>query len=204
MKIKKFYYLFCLFFISVSFSACYNGKLCWVDNSVTQTSNIDVQFLNVTSKAFVYGKDSENRISKYGAIGEISEINIKISGATTLDNLKNSTTAVDENGVIVKNVDDASYFTDWVKIKIRLPKGYAKINTLNGRGSVDIDKAKYVEDGYYKFNLEWVRLNKNKTGAILATDEMENDKYLFFEFLDSVDNVLSHYFLHIVYDVTIS
>ena len=118
--------------------------------------------------------------------------------------MKQTTTGVDENGQATNNESKVAYFTDWVKIKIRLPKGYAKYNILDGKGNVKIDKAKQVEDDYFKFNFEWVRLDKGKENATLAVDEGETDKYLFYEFCDKDNKVLAQYFVHIAYNLKIS
>lgn len=184
-------------------TACYNGALCWVDNSVTQTNNIDVDVLKSTKKAFTYGVDSDKRIAKYGELGELTQINVKISGETSLEQLKKTTTGIDEKGNPTNDADKVDYFTDWVKVKIRLPKGYAKYNVLDGKGCIKIDKAKQVEDDYFKINLEWVKLNKDKSAPTLVVDEGEKDRYLFYEFCDKNDKVLSHYFVRITYDVKI-
>ena len=202
-QIKGLFCIMVIMLIAVITASCFNGVLCWADNSVTQTNNIDVKVNQNSKKAFTYGVDSEERIAKYGEFGELTQINIKISGETSLDSLKSTTTAVDENGEIVSNNNDASYFTDFIKIKIRLPKGYSKVNILDGKGAVEIDKAKQVEDGYFKMNVEWVRLDKNKTSANLVLDANEEDRYLFFEFIDKNDNSLAQYFVRLVFDVEI-
>ena len=202
-QIKNLCVAFCLLCVVFFATSCYNGSLCWADNSVTQTNNIDVKVEDSSKKAFTYGADSDKRIAKYGELGELTQINIKISGETSLDKLKQTTTGVDESGQAASDESKISYFTDWVKIKIRLPKGYAKYNILDGKGNVKIDKAKQVEDDYFKFNFEWVRLDKDKTSANLVVDDGETDKYLFYEFCDKDDKVLEHYFVRIVYDVKI-
>ncbi|MBQ8749222.1 MAG: hypothetical protein IJZ29_01965 [Clostridia bacterium] len=202
-QIKGLFCIMVIMLIAVITASCFNGVLCWADNSVTQTNNIDVKVNQNSKKAFTYGVDSEERIAKFGEFGELTQINIKISGETSLDSLKSTTTAVDENGEIVSSDSDASYFTDFIKIKIRLPKGYVKVNMLDGKGAVEIDKAKQVEDEYFKMNVEWVRLDKNKTSANLVVDENEEDRYLFFEFIDKNDNSLAQYFVRLVFDVEI-
>ena len=202
-QIKSLSCIILVLFIVVACVSCYNGQLCWADNSVTQTNNIDVCVLDNTRKAFTYGVDSETRIAKYGEFGELTQINIKISGETSLDKLKSTTTAVDSKGIATSSESETSYYTDWIKIKIRLPKGYAKVNTLDGKGNVEIDKPKQVEDDYFKMNVEWIKLNKAKTNANLVVDENEEDRYLFFEFSDKDNNSLAQYFVRITYDVTI-
>ena len=97
-----------------------------------------------------------------------------------------------------------SYYTDYFKIKIRLPKDYAKVNTLDGKGNVLIDKGENVEDGYYKQNIEWVKLDKNKTKASLAFDDGEQDKYYYFEFLDINNKTLAEYFIRVQIEVMIN
>ena len=203
-KICSVFYLSFLFLVLINLGGCFNGKLCFADNSVTQTTNIDVKYKGCEQKAFVYGVDSNARIVKYGELGEITMIKILVSGSTSLNDLKNSTTGIDVNGMPTNNTNSASYFTDWFKIKIRLPKNYMKVNVLDGKGPVLIDKAKQVEDDYFKINLEWVRLNSEKSTANLVVDDGESDRFLFFEFLDKNDVVLSHYFVHIEYNVVIA
>ena len=204
MSMKKICSIFCmLILMSITLVGCYNGKLCFADNSVTQTTNIDVKYKGNEQKVFIYGVDSNARIVKYGELGEVTMIKVSVWGKTTLNDLKNSTTGIDESGIPTNDVSKASYFTDWFKIKIRLPKNYEKVNILDGKGPVLIDRPKQVEDDYFIANLEWVRLNKDKTVANLVTDEGEDDRFLFYEFLDKNNNVLTHYFVHIEYSVVI-
>lgn len=203
---KKYIKILCfllLGLVSVSFFGCYNGTLCYADNSVTQTNNIDVKVEKTTTKAFTFGTDSDARIAKYGELGELTQINLVVSGKTDLNSLKLTCTGIDVSGKPTNNESETVYFNDNVKIKIRLPRDYAKINRLDGKGVVDIDKPKEVEDEYLKFNLPWVILNKEKTQASFNTDENENDKYLFFEFLDSNNKVLAQYFVRVQYEVEI-
>ena len=91
-KIFKYISLIFVFLFLFTLNGCYNGKLCYADNSVTQTNNIDVCVLKSEQKAFAYGIDSDNRIAKYGELGSLTQINVKISGKTSLNKLKTSIT----------------------------------------------------------------------------------------------------------------
>jgi len=69
--------------VSTILTSCFNGTLAFADNSVTQTNNIDVSVGDESKKAFTYGIDSDSRITKYGEVGEITQINVKVTGETT-------------------------------------------------------------------------------------------------------------------------
>ena len=102
----------------VTLPSCYNGKWAYADNSVTETNNIDVKVDKETKKAFALGVDSENRIARYGRLGELIQINVTIAGSTSLNDLKTTTTKIDNDGKPTNSNENISYFSDYIKIKI--------------------------------------------------------------------------------------
>ena len=186
---------------------CLNGVLVWADNSVTQTPGIDVKVLENTKKQFVLGVDENELVSLYSEFGTLTTFNIEISGSTTLESLKKSTTGMvtDQNGIgqISKNQSESDYYADWFKIKIYLPKNAKYVNFLDNRGDILIDKPTMVEDTYLKNNMEYIKLNKAKTEVSLVSNTKNQEAYYFISFSDENKNVLERYFIHISYKIEI-
>ena len=202
---------FCCISLIVAFIfniGCQNGVLVWADNSVTQTSGIDVKVLDNTKKQFILGEDDDDLVALYSKFGELTSLNIEISGNVTLDTLKKSTTGMvtGENGVgqVSKNQAESDYYADLFKIKIYLPKNAEYVNFLDKRGDILIDKPTMVEDTYLKQNFEFIELNKAKTEPNLVVNSSNGEAYYFIEFKDNNKLVLERYFIHITYKVNIN
>jgi hypothetical protein len=205
-KIKNIFALF-LFAELIFVCGCLNGELIWADNSVTQTSGIDVKVLDISRKQFVLGVDDESLVSQFSKFGELVTFNIEISGEIPFDLLKESTTGMITNaqGIpeVSKNQNESDYYADLFKVKIYLPKNAVYVNYLDSRGDILIDKAKMTEDTYLKKNFEFVKLNKAKTEAHLVSNANNGDAYYFIGFSGQNKEPLERYFLHITYKVNI-
>lgn len=171
---KKLLYIsicICLCACTIFYTGCINGKLVWADNSVTQTNGIDVVVKELNKKQFILGKDDDELVSKFSSFGELVQLNIEIKGETKLNELKYSTTGMkyDQNHIAYASKDqkECDYFTDWIKIKVYMPKDAVFVSFGEEQEDIFIDKPKMTEDTYFKKNLEWVKVDKLKTKAEL-------------------------------------
>ena len=188
---------------------CFGGKLAWADATYTKMGGISAKVVDGDSKkAFILGTDSEERIAKFGELGEIAQITVLVEGDVTNEALKENTTAMTgEVGAshVTSSGETPSYYTDWIKLKIKLPNDDAvKIDKMDGRGPTPIDKAQSIEDGYYYEKVEYI-IGDSKQNNFKVTSDIEDgeDNYLYYGFCDENNNVISEYFVHITYDVNI-
>ena len=202
-------FTFSIFFIisPIVFVGCINGALLWADNSVTQTSGIDVSVKENSKKQFILGSDTDELVAMYSQYGELTTLNVKVSGNVTKDKLKDSTTGmyIDEKGnpQVCKNQNESEYFTDWIKIKVYMPKDAYYVCFDDNKEDIEIDKPTMTEDTYLKKNFEWIKVNKEKTTFQLVTNQSSNEYYGYVAFKDKDKNVLEQYFIHIIYDIEI-
>lgn len=199
----------CLVVCVVICGGCFGGKLAWVDATYTKMGGVSAKVVEADSKkAFILGKDNDKRIERFGELGELPQITVLVKGNVTKGGLKENTTpmtgAVNSSHVTSGN-EKPDYYTDWIKLKIKLPNDKAvKINKLDGKGCLPIDKAQSIEDGYYYEKLEYVRGDSNKENYKVVSDlEAGDDNYLYYGFCDENNNTISEYFVHITYEFDI-
>lgn len=194
-------------FLVLMCSSCLNGELIWADNSVTRTSNIDVIVKENTEKQFVLGVDEQQLVEKYSQFGSLTMLNVLVKGQTSIDTLKESLTGIcyNENNmpIVCTNNDEIDYYTDWIKVKIYMPKNAYYVNFDDGQNLTKIEKATMVEDTYVKKNFEWIKADKLKTNFYINTNSLSDNAYYLIEFYDQDKNVISRYFLNIEFNVTI-
>ncbi len=205
---KKIGLAMALILVGVMLSGCFGGRTAWVDTSVTKVTGITVNAdKEVKTKAFVQGTDSEVRVQKFGELGSISLINVKIMGTVVKSSANNVVTpiTVDGESSHVTMVDESvTYYTDYIKLKIKLPENATKIDTLDGDGAVAIDMTESVEDGYYETKLEWLKVDVSKENYTIAGDATTKDEYYYFGFKDDDGDLVKDYFVCILYEVTFS
>ena len=209
---KKFTYSFVACFAVMAIilcGGCFGGKLAWADATYTKVGGISAKVVDGDSKkAFILGADDEARIAKFGELGEISQINILVSGDVSIDELQENTTAMSgERGEshVASGNETVDYYTDWIKVKVKLPGDSAvKIDKMDGNGPTLIDKAASIEDGYYYEKVEYIIGSQDQTKFDVASDLSDGeDNYLYYGFCDENNNVLAEYFIHIQYDIDI-
>ena len=81
MKKKLLVAVMSLTFVIIALCGCFGGAVIWADNSVTKVGGVSVSAeKNVTKKAFIEGVDSDIRIQKYGELGSLNTLTVKIEG----------------------------------------------------------------------------------------------------------------------------
>ena len=209
---RKFIYSFftgCIAVCVLFCGGCFGGKLAWADATYTKMGGISAKVVDgENKKAFVLGADDERRIAEFGELGEIPQINVLVKGNITIQGLRENTTAMTgERGAshVTGNNETPSYYTDWIKIKIKLPSDRAvKIDKLDGNGPTLIDKAQSIEDGYYYEKVEYIIGDGNKENFHVVSDIDEGeDYYMYYGFCDENNEIISEYFVRVQYEVTI-
>ncbi len=200
----------CLMMSMLMCGGCFGGKLAWADATYTKMGGVSAKVIKGDSKkAFILGEDDDKRIEKFGELGELPQITILVKGNVTKEGLQENTTPmtgmVSEAHVTSGN-EEPDYYADWIKLKIKLPNdNTVKINKLDGKGCTTIDKAQSIEDGYYYEKIEYVRGDKNKENYKVVSDlESGDDNYLYYGFCDENNNVISEYFVNIIYEFDIN
>jgi len=205
-KIKVLLVFVAVCIVCLGISSCFSGRLAWADDSVMRTNGLSVAVTDTTqTKAFVLGVDSEERIEKFGEFGELRLICVTVSGTVQSAGLATSGTAMTIDGDSVHvtgSSETASYYTDWFKLKIKLPQDATKLNKLDGNGPQIIDTVASVSDGFYFENVEWLYGDANAENWTINGNSETNDLYLYYGFTDDSNNVLAEYFVRVIYDIT--
>lgn len=206
-KIIKRVFVAILLLSALSFTGCMNGELAWADNSVTKISGIKVKVEDgENSKVFVLGNDSEERIARFGELGQLPLVTIKISGLASSEQLQSRTTPITVvgNGSHVTSAnEEVSYYTDYFKFKIRMPKDATKVNKLDGNGPTVIDMIQSEEDGFYYENIEYIRGDANKSSWAYIGEIDTKDRFLYYGFTNDNNEIITEYFVRVIYDFTI-
>lgn len=206
-KLIKNIFMVALILCAVTFTGCMNGALAWADNSVTKISGISVKVeKGDNSKVFVLGSDSDERIARFGELGELPLIIVKVSGKATKGQLESRTTPITVEGSgfhVTSGNEKVTYYTDYFKLKIRMPKDATRLNKLDGNGPIDIDMVQSEDDGFYYENIEYIRGDENKSGWAYIGDVNTGDRYLYYGFTNDKNEIITEYFVRIVYDFTI-
>lgn len=199
----------CLMMCVLICGGCFGGKPAWADATYTKMGGVSAKVVEGDSKkAFVLGKDDDKRIERFGELGELPQITVLVKGNVTKEGLKENTTpmtGVAGESHVTSGSEKPDYYTDWIKLKIKLPNDKAvKINKLNGKGCTPIDKAQSIEDGYYYEKIEYIKGDGNKENYKVVSDLDEGeDNYLYYGFCDENNNIISEYFVHITYEFDI-
>jgi len=206
-KLLKNIFMIALLLSAVTFTGCMNGALAWADNSVTKISGISVKVeKGENSKVFVLGSDSEERIARFGELGELPLITVKVSGKATKEQLNSRSTPITVEGEsihVTSGNEEVTYYTDYFKLKIRMPKDAKKLNKLDGNGPLPIDMVQSEEDGFYYENIEYIRGDANKSNWAYIGEVQSGDRYLYYGFTNENNEIITEYFVRVVYDFTI-
>lgn len=193
-------------FAIILLCGCFGNSIVWADNSVSKVSGITVSAESkVTKKAFIEGVDSENRIQKFGELGSLNTLTVKVSGEVEKEKAASLLTPITVDGSsshVSGENESATYYTDYIKLKIRLPESATRLDVLDGDGSTPIDTTQSVEDGYYHTLIEWLKVDANKSNYTIAGDANTNDEYYYFAFKDDDNDLVMDYLVHVVFDVT--
>ena len=207
LKVFKKILMVSLILSALTFTGCMGGSLAWADNSVTKISGITVKLLSgENSKVFVLGSDSEERIARFGELGELPLITVKICGNVSKMQLESRTTPITmigDSGHVTTLDEDVTYYTDYFKLKIRMPKQATKLNKLDGKGPTLIDMVASSQDGFYFENVEYIIGDNDKSNWTYIGDKETNDRYLYYGFTNDDNEIIAEYFVRVVYDITI-
>lgn len=206
MKKKLLVAVMSLTFVIIALCGCFGGAVIWADNSVTKVGGVSVSAeKNVTKKAFIEGVDSDIRIQKYGELGSLNTLTVKIEGEVEKAKAESLLTPITVDGSsshVTGENESVTYYTDYIKIKIKLPERATKLDTLDGDGATTIDTSQSVEDGYYFTKLEWLKVDANKHNYTIAGDATTNDEYYYFAFKNDDNDLVQDYLVHVVFNVT--
>ena len=191
--------------VIIMLGGCYGNSVIWADNSTAKVGGITVSAeKKVTKKAFIEGVDSEARIQKYGELGSLDKLTVKVNGSVEKQKAVEKLTPITVEGnsshVTAEN-ESVSYYTDYIKIKIQLPEGATKLDTLDGDGAITIDTTQSVEDGYYYTNIPWLKVDSAKENFAIFGDSESKDEYYYFAFKNDDNVLLKDYLVHIIYEV---
>ena len=193
-------------FAVIALCGCFGGATLWADNSVTKVGGVNVSAeKNITKKAFIEGVDSDIRIQKYGELGSLNTLTVKVVGEVEKSKAESLLTPITVDGSsshVTGENESVTYYTDYIKIKIKLPERATKLDTLDGDGATTIDTSQSVEDGYYFTKLEWLKVDANKQNYTIAGDSASNDEYYYFAFKDDNNDLVQDYLVHVVFNVT--
>ena len=205
MKKKLLVGLMAFTFVLIALCGCFGGAIVWADNSPSKVGGITVSAeKTVSRKAFVEGVDSEARIQKFGELGALNTLIVKVSGEVEKSKAESVLTPITVEGSsshITGENETPTYYTDYIKIKIKLPEGATRLDTLDGDGATAIDTAQSVEDGYYFTKVEWLKVDANKENYTIAGDSQTNDEFYYFAFRDDDNDLIADYLLRVVFDV---
>lgn len=206
MKKKLLVAVMSLTFVIIALCGCFGGAVIWADNSVTKVGGVSVSAeKTVTKKAFIEGVDSEIRIQKYGELGSLNTLTVKVEGEVKKEKAESLLTPITVDGSsshVTGENESVTYYTDYIKIKIKLPERATKLDTLDGDGATTIDTSQSVEDGYYFTKLEWLKVDANKQNYTIAGDATTNDEYYYFAFKNDDNDLVQDYLVHVVFNVS--
>lgn len=172
-----------------------------VSESIAQIDGITVALGENTTKKFEDGVDLANRVSLYGSLGELKQINVTVSGTVSRAECDEKAIAMND-GNVVEDDSAVGYYTDFFEMRFLVPEGATKVGFIDGNSQKLDQEIGNVENGYYAESVQWLLGTADKSSWNTCGNADTQDGYFYYKFLNDSDEIVDQFFVCVTYDVT--
>lgn len=183
-------------------SACGKSEF-KVDASVAKVGGITVKLdKELTKKQFSTDNgDSAGRVSKYGDLGELDQVTVRVGGTVSVADCLENATGMNETDGVVTGDQVATYYTDFFELKMLIPDGATQFKVDDGLPAKPVSELENTEGDYVVEKVQWLLSDANQSSWNICGVADTNDGYFYYAFLDDNAEVVKQFFVRVVYDV---